>query len=161
MRLTRYSFALLSLTWICVPFANAQNSLDLNVGLGSARVGSNGSGIDNALSPNAFGTCTVSSGDPYCQATPGLSGVFLGLGGSMMLNKHFGAGMELNLQPAKSDYGPLQFRQMFYDFNGIYAPVNEKRVQLHLEGGVGGALHRSRDLRPVHRLRGLHYRLPP
>ena len=56
-----------------------------------------------------------------------------------MLKKHFGVGAELNLQPAKSDYGPLQYRQMFYDFNGIVAPVNDKRVSLQLQGGIGGA----------------------
>ena len=56
-----------------------------------------------------------------------------------MLQRHFGIGTELNFQPGKSDYGPLQYRQMFYDFNGIYAPVNDKRVKLQLEGGIGGA----------------------
>ena len=56
-----------------------------------------------------------------------------------MLKKHFGLGAELNLQPGKSDYGSLQYRQMFYDFNGIVAPVNEKRVSLQLQGGIGGA----------------------
>src|SRR5262249_94358 len=48
-------------------------------------------------------------------------------------------GAEVNLQPARSDYGPLQYRQTFYDFNGIYAPVNQKRVMLQLQGGIGGA----------------------
>jgi len=56
-----------------------------------------------------------------------------------MLHQHFGIGAEVNLQPAKGDYGPLQFRETFYDFNGIYAPVNSKRVQLQLQGGIGGA----------------------
>src|SRR5579859_2025310 len=68
-----------------------------------------------------------------------LGGFFLGLGGDVMLKKHFGVGAEVNLQPARSDYGPLQYRQTFYDFNGIYAPVNEKRVQLQLQAGIGGA----------------------
>ena len=56
-----------------------------------------------------------------------------------MLKKHYGIGAEVNLQPAKSDYGPFQYRQTFYDFTGIFAPVNEKRVQLKLMGGIGGA----------------------
>ena len=56
-----------------------------------------------------------------------------------MLKKHFGIGAEANLQPAKSDYGPLQYRETFYDVNGIYAPINEKRVSLQLQGGLGGA----------------------
>jgi hypothetical protein len=30
-----------------------------------------------------------------------------------MFQKHFGVGAEVNLQPAKSDYGPLQYWQTF------------------------------------------------
>ena len=56
-----------------------------------------------------------------------------------MLDRHFGIGAALNFQPTKSIYGPLQFRQLFYDFNGIYAPINRKRLQLRVEGGIGGA----------------------
>jgi len=130
---------LLALPLFFTPYAGAQSSVDVNIGFGTARVGSNGTGIDNALSTNAFGPCSPSSGDSFCQATPGLGGFFLGLGGDVMLWKHFGVGAEVNLQPAKSDYGPLQYRQTFYDFNGIYAPVNEKRMQLQLQGGIGGA----------------------
>jgi outer membrane protein with beta-barrel domain len=122
-----------------VPLSNAQSAFDLNVGFGTARVGSNGSGIDNLNSPNAFGACLPNSGDTNCQATPGLRGFQLGLGGDIFLNKHFGIGAEVNLQPSKNDYGSLQFRQTFYDFNGIFAPVNQKRVQFQLQGGIGGA----------------------
>ncbi|MBZ5579989.1 MAG: outer membrane beta-barrel protein [Acidobacteriia bacterium] len=139
MKLTRYSLALLPLLLAVVPLASAQSSFDLNIGFGTARAGSNGGGIDNLLSPNAGGACVPSALDPNCQATPGLGGFFLGLGGDLMLQKHFGIGAEVNLTPAKSDYGPLQFRQTFYDVNGILAPINEKRVQLQLQGGIGGA----------------------
>jgi hypothetical protein len=127
------------LTLASVQLSNAQSALDVNIGFGTARVGSTGSGLDNAASINAFGACSLSSGDPNCQATPGLSGFFLGTGGDVFLNKHFGMGAEVNFQPAKSDYGPLQFRQAFYDFNGIYAPVDEKDLQVQLQGGIGGA----------------------
>jgi len=139
MKLTRYSIPLLSVPLFCVPFASAQTSFDLNAGLGTAWVGSNGSGLDNIQSVNAFGACVPGSGDTFCQTTPSMGGVFLGLGGDVMFRRHFGVGMEFNVQPAKSDYGPLKFRQAFYDFNGIYAPVNGKRIQLQLQGGVGGA----------------------
>jgi hypothetical protein len=128
----------LMLAW--VPLANAQSSFDLNLGFGTNHVGSNGSGIDNASSVlNAFGSCLPSSADAYCQTTPGLGGFFLGLGGDILLHQHFGIGAEANLQPAKGDYGPIQFRQSFYDINGIYAPVNRKKVQLQLQGGIGEA----------------------
>jgi hypothetical protein len=125
------------LFWI--PFASAQSSFDLNIGFGSAHANATGSGIENALSINAFGACSPASGDPNCQPTPSLSGFFLGFGGNAMLQKHYGFGAEINLQPARSDYGPLQYRQTFYDFNGIFAPLNQKRVLVQLLGGIGGA----------------------
>ena len=139
MKLLRRSVLLLSAMLAGASLASAQSSFDLNMGFGTARVGSSGGGIDNALSLNAFGPCTPGTGDANCLATPGLSGFFLGLGGDVIFQKHFGVGAEVNFQPAKSDYGPLQYRQTFYDFNGIFAPVNEKRVQLQIQGGIGGA----------------------
>jgi hypothetical protein len=139
MKLTRgYCASLLVLC--CVPLGYAQSTFDVNVGFGTAHVGSNDSGIESASSTtNAFGTCLPSSGDVNCQTTPAMNGFFLGFGGDVMMKKHFGIGAELNFQPGKSDYGPLQYRQMFYDFNGIYAPVNDRKVQLQLQGGIGGA----------------------
>jgi hypothetical protein len=139
MKLIRHYVWTLSLVLLLIPVGMAQSLFDLNMGFGTAHVGSNGAGIDNAASLNAFGACSPSSGDAYCQTTSGLGGFFLGLGGDVMLQKHLGIGAEVNLQPAKSDYGPLQYRQTFYDFNGIYAPVSEKRFSLQLQGGIGGA----------------------
>jgi hypothetical protein len=114
-------------------------SVDLNIGFGSAHVGSTGAGIDGVASPNAFGTCSLSAGDESCQSTPSLNGFFLGFGGDVMLRKHFGVGAEVNFQPSKNDYGPVQYRQTFYDFNAIVAPINEKRMSLRFQGGIGGA----------------------
>jgi len=139
MRTLRGYLPVVSLLVACAPFAAAQSSFDLNLGFGTAHVGSNGSGLDNASSLNAFGTCTPGAADVNCVANPSLGGFFLGFGGDVLLQKHYGIGAEFALQPAKSDYGPLQYRETFYDFNGIYAPVNEKRVQLKLMGGIGGA----------------------
>jgi hypothetical protein len=133
------TLSLLSLPLAIAPLANAQTSFDVNLGFGSAFNSATGLGLDNASSINAFGTCSLNSGDTFCQATPKLNGFFLGLGGDLMFTKHLGAGLEVNLQPTQSNYGPLQYRQTFYDFNGIYAPINRKRVALKLEGGIGGA----------------------
>jgi hypothetical protein len=139
MRL-RYTCAVLLFMATCaLRSARAQSSFDLNIGFGTARVGSSGAGIDNANSFNAFGSCIPNSGDANCQATPSLSGFFLGFGGDIMLTKRYGIGAEASFQPTRQDYGPLQYRQTFYDVNGIYAPVNQKRVQLQLQGGIGGA----------------------
>jgi opacity protein-like surface antigen len=133
----RYLFLLvLLLLWI--PFANAQ-SADINIGFGTAQDKSNGAGIDNFNSINAGLPCIPGSGDPYCDTTPALKGFFLGFGADAMISKRYGVGGEISFLPAKQDYGPLQFRQTFYDFNGIFAPVNEKRVQLKIMGGIGGS----------------------
>lgn len=56
-----------------------------------------------------------------------------------MLKKEFGVGFDASLQPARETYGPLASRQIFYDFNGIYAPISTKRLSLRLQAGVGGA----------------------
>lgn len=130
---------LAGMAFFCASLANAQSAFDLNIGFGTAHDSASGSGIDNASSLNAFGVCTPGSGDPFCQATPSLSSFFLGFGGDVMLNKRFGAGAEFNITPARDNYGPLQYRQLFYDFNGIYSPLSTKRVALQLQGGIGGA----------------------
>ena len=139
MRKIRLSLPLILLLPICVPFASAQSSVDFAIGFGTAHDKANTGGLDNA----DFSSCaTPGAVDPSggtCLANPSLGGFFLGLSGDVMLWKHFGIGGELNVQPAKSDYGPLQFRQEFYDFNAIAVPFNSKRAQLRFEGGVGGA----------------------
>jgi hypothetical protein len=122
-----------------VPLLQAQGPFDVAIGFGSYHDTATGKGIENINSLNPFAGCTPSPTDPTCEATPGLGRVFMGLSADGMLSKHFGIGGGLNFQPAKGNYGPLLSRQLFYDFNGIYAPINLKRVQLRLEGGIGGS----------------------
>ncbi|HYL39049.1 MAG TPA: hypothetical protein VEV17_24240 [Bryobacteraceae bacterium] len=129
----------MSLLVFCLPFANAQNAFDVNVGFGSLHDSASGGGLENATSLNAFAACTPRPSDPLCQATSGLGGFFLGLGGDLMFTPRYGAGFQANVQPARSNYGPLQYRETFYDFNGIYAPINQKRMVLQLMGGIGAA----------------------
>jgi opacity protein-like surface antigen len=129
----------LSLLLVCAQFASAQGAFDAYLGLGAAHVKSNGSGIDNLNSANAFGSCDITSGDPYCQQTGALSGLMMTFGGDVMVQKHYGFGANVSFQPVKQDYGPMQYRQMFYDFDGIFAPLSSKRVSLRVEGGIGGA----------------------
>jgi hypothetical protein len=132
-RICRYlPFALLL---FCAPLVRAQGSFDVALGFGTARDKATGLGIDS----NTFLSCTPSSTDTTCKPTPSLGRLFMGFEGDAMLNKHIGFGGELNFQPTKGNYGPLQYRQLFYDFNGLYAPINRKKVQLRIEGGVGGA----------------------
>ena len=121
------------------PFANAQSAVDVGLGFGSHLATATGTGIDNGSSPNAFGTCALNSGDTFCQATPKLNGLFMRLGGDIMLKQHFGGGFNFDFQPTRSDYGPLQYRQSFMDVNGIYAPISKKRFEIQVIGGIGAA----------------------
>ena len=121
-------------------FASAQTSFDVNIGFGSFHDKATGLGIDNFNSPtNALGTCALNTGDVNCQATPSMGGFFLGFGFDMLLKKNFGAGFEWDLSPAKQDYGVLQYRQHFIDFDGIWAPINTKKVVLKIMPGIGDA----------------------
>jgi hypothetical protein len=122
-----------------VPLLRAQGSFDVALGFGSVHDKATGMGLYNLQSPLAFTPCTPSTAGTTCEATPSLGGVFMGFEGDGMLNKHIGIGADITFQPTKSDYGPMQYRQLFYTFNGIYAPINRKRLQLRLEGGIGGA----------------------
>jgi hypothetical protein len=129
----------LSLFALCLPFAGAQSAFDINLGFGSLHDSATGGGLDNASALVPFGTCTPGSADVNCQATSKLGGFFLGFGGDIMFTHHFGGGFQASIQPAQSGYGPLEYRQAFYDVKGIYAPINRKRAVLQLMGGMGEA----------------------
>jgi len=137
-RMLRY-LPVLSLFALCLPFAGAQSAFDINLGFGSLHDSATGGGLDSASSSNAFGTCTPGSTDTFCQATGKLGGFFLGFGGDVMFTHQFGGGFQASIQPAQSNYGPLQYRQAFYDVKGIYAPINRKRAVLQLMAGIGEA----------------------
>jgi len=139
MKMVSSSLGGAALLFLGASLLSAQTSFDVNLGFGSAHASANSGGLDNAASANAFGSCTPGAADLNCQTLPNLGGFFLGFGGDLMLYKHLGVGFEANLQPALQDYGPLQYRQTFWDVNGIYAPINVKRASLRLEAGVGGA----------------------
>src|ERR1700761_9708994 len=113
MLIAKWTLAGATLLLLGAPLVNAQTSFDLNVGFGSAWDSANSGGIHNASSLNAFGSCSLSSGDANCQSLPSLSGFFLGFGGDLMLYKHLGVGFEANLQPSRQTYGPLNSRQAF------------------------------------------------
>lgn len=139
MRNTYRYLLLSSLLVFWIPFVNAQTTGEFNIGFGTNQVKAAGSGIDSIYSPTALSSCTPGTGDPFCLGTPGLNGFFLGFGGDAMFSKHFGVGAEVSFLPARANYGPLQYRQTFYDFNGIFAPLYRERIALKLMGGIGGA----------------------
>jgi len=124
----------LSLLLLLIPFADAATSGSFSIGFGTDHIKSNGAGIDS----NTLASCTPEL-DVFCQSAPGLNGFFLGFSGDIMLSKLLGFGGEISFLPARGNYGPLEFRQTFYDFNAIVMPVAKKRFALKLMGGIGGA----------------------
>lgn len=133
---------------LCIQLAHAQNTFDVNIGFGAVQDKASATGIDQI----SLLSCSPAT-DTTCSTTPSLSGFMLGFGGRVLFWKHFGIGGEVNLQPAQQTYVNLQpavtsigqpavnlnSRVIFYDFDGIYQPIGEKRVALQLEGGIGGA----------------------
>jgi hypothetical protein len=131
-----------------IPLANAQSQFDMNLGFGAIHDKANSTQVDQSLN-----TCTTGDLYPPCVSTPSLSGFMMGIGGDLMLKKQFGFGAEVAFQPSKEQYVNLnasaaasglsaeaiQSRMTLYDFNGIYQPISNKRVQLKLQAGIGGA----------------------
>lgn len=146
-RISRY-LPLVFVLFCGIQLASAQSDFDLNIGVGAIQDKANSTQVDQNLGP-----CTT--GDIYtpCVSTPALSGVTIGFGGDLMLRKKFGVGAEVAFQPAKATYVNLnasaaanglntlavQSRMTLFDVNGIFQPVNTKKVALKLEGGIGGA----------------------
>lgn len=121
----RYAPVFLS-TMLALGIASAQSSLDVHAGVSGANASSNGQSIDTY-------------GDGTLYNTPSLNGAFLNFGAGIMLTPHFGFGGELSFKPNKSDYAGLQYRPMFYDFNGIFHPMPaSKRIVPEIQSGIGG-----------------------
>lgn len=133
-------YLILFLLFFCTSLLHAQGIADVSLGFGTAKDSSNGLGILSANAPiNAFGSCTPSSTNAYCLGDPELNGLFMGFQGDGMVSKHFGIDGDLTFQPTRPNYGPLTYRQMFFDFNGVYAPISNKHYILQLLGGIGDA----------------------
>ncbi len=122
LRFTITASLLLTLFAVC---AEAQGRLDAYFGMGTARVGSTNQLID-------IGTGTL-------LPTPSMGGVFGTVGGGLMLTPTLGVGAEVAFRFAQGDYAGLNYRPIFYDFNGIFTPtLGSKRIMPELQGGLGG-----------------------
>jgi hypothetical protein len=136
-----------ALPLLCMPFVNAQSSVDAAIGFGAAQAPKANQGLDTTTLLN----CPI--GAPNCAQTPSLNAFMMGFSGDLMLWKHFGVGADVTFEPSKSDYVVLQSqnaalgqpslsiqsRTTFYTFKGIFQPVKNKRAALKLFGGIGGA----------------------
>jgi hypothetical protein len=113
-------------TLLAIGVASAQTSLDVHAGVSGANAKSNGLAVD-----------TFGDGNSY--NTPSLDGAFMNFGAGMMITSRLGFGGEFSFKPAKSDYAGLNYRPMFYDFNGIIHPApDSKRIVPEIQAGLGG-----------------------
>ena len=119
---------------VIVPFARGQAAVDIGMGFGTFRDKANSGGIDSSSGQS----CTPGSATT-CESLPSLNSFFLGFGGDVMFKQKFGAGFDASFQPNRPSYGPLNYRETFYDVDGIYQPISVKRFAVQLHGGIGGA----------------------
>ena len=90
----------------------------------------------------AFGVSTVEA--PAANSTgPSLSGgTYPGFSGDVLFWHNFGIGAEVYWRATQSVYnsvlyGPIPYRPLFLDFNGIYAPKLASHTYLELSAGIG------------------------
>jgi hypothetical protein len=123
---TALCLGLLAGSFTVAPMAMAQIPQgNIYFGLGTATADSNGQAIDT------FGTGNF-------VATPKLTGLFADVGGSLMLTQHFGAGAQVSWRAGQGNYSGLNYRPIFYDFNGVWQPVKTKRFVPEVQAGIGG-----------------------
>ena len=107
--------------------ASAQAGVDVFAGVGTTVLDSSGQSID-----------TFNTGSPF--TTPRMGGTFGKFGGDFMVTPHFGLGAETDFRFSQGAYAGLNYRPLFYDFNGIWLPTAHrlKRVVPELQAGLGG-----------------------
>jgi hypothetical protein len=127
LKLMRTCLPLFFAVFCCVTLAHAQRLGQVYFGLGTATDSSSGQSI------NTFGTGTL-------YPTPKMGGVFGNVGGSFLVTPHFGVGANVAWRFKQDDYAGLNYRPLFYDFNGIWEPSHgSTRVLPEFQGGIGGA----------------------
>ncbi len=70
--------------------------------------------------------------------TPRLGGSFLDAGLTFMATKHFGVGADYNWRAARGSYAGLLERPVFYNFDGVWAPITTHRFAPEIHAGIGG-----------------------
>ena len=123
MRLSNITLALCAGFLAGAPLMMAQQA-SIFGGLGTAQDSSNGQSI-NPLGTGYYGT-------------PKLTGLFATVGGEFMFTNHFGAGANIDWRAGSGDYAGLNYRPIFYDFNGVWQPIKTKRFVPEVQAGLGG-----------------------
>lgn len=124
-RVIRGTVPLIFALCACAGFVGAQEGPEVFFGVGTAMAPSSNNLIDT------FGT-----GNPF--TTPRMGGTFGKFGADIMIKPSFGIGGEADFKFSQGSYAGLNYRPMFWDFNGIFAPSRFKRVVPELQAGLGG-----------------------
>jgi hypothetical protein len=126
-KLIRVAIPMVMFSLALVLPASAQAGVDVFAGVGTTILDSSGQSID-----------TFNTGSPF--TTPRMGGTFGKFGGDFMVTPHFGLGAETDFRFSQGAYAGLNYRPLFYDFNGIWLPTAHrlKRVVPELQAGLGG-----------------------
>lgn len=105
-------------------------------GLASAQQGDAMLGFGTVLSPGAAACGQSLNTSGYC---PERGGLYMNLGGDVILHRRIGFGFDAAWRARQGDYGGLgvPYRPILFDFNGIYQPRINKKAGLDLFGGIG------------------------
>jgi len=122
----RASIPITMALFLSTTLAHAQK-LDVYFGVGTAMDSSSGQSIDT------FGTGTSFT-------TPEMTGAMGKVGADFMFTPHFGVGGQTDFRFGQASYAGLNYRPVFYDFNGIWMPFGHKykRVVPEFQAGLGG-----------------------
>ncbi len=110
----------------------AETRLDAYFGMGTATVGSSNDVVD------FFGSGVGLT-------TPSMDGVFGTFGAALMLKPSLGVGGQVSVRFKQGDYAGLNYRPVFYDFNGIWTPEIGDHIMPEFQAGLGGVNMRFYD----------------
>lgn len=130
-----YRYLPLAAVLMMAPAMQAQSAVDIFLGFGAGFDSAASGGIDN----QTFSSCNPGTDGSTCQSLPDMNKFFMNIGGDIMFTDKYGVNANIAFMPGQSNYGPLQYRQMFIDVNGQYEPVRAKKYVLQLQGGIGSA----------------------
>lgn len=93
-------------------------------------------GFGTALSPGAASCGQSTSTAGFC---PEKGGLYMNLGGDVILHKRVGFGFDAAWRAGQGDYGGfgIPYRPILFDFNAVYQPRLGKKAGLDLFGGIG------------------------
>jgi hypothetical protein len=104
----------------------------------SAQQGDAMIGFGTVMSPGAA-SCNFDSTSGFLTC-PERGGLYMNLGGDVILHKRIGFGFDASWRASQGEYGGSggqPYRPILFDFNGVYQPRLSKKVGLDLFGGIG------------------------